>query len=721
MAATEGTDVYRLVAERDATAATQDGLDLWERLDKLSDPSAFRPELAPDIELKDFHTRWGNDYVMIGNTRRFLYYQLEPEEGELVRMMDGTRTVKELVVERFQQSGDLELANVAGLVRQLEEGDFFTRRFVDVDAIVDRALHPAPTAKRKARQFVRTLSVDWTGAERWIRWMYDHGLKWFFRRGAVAFTSILSLLGIVAFVAVVRRGGFSLTGGSLATGFVGLLLLEYLMVFVHELGHALVLVRFDRRIKSVGFLIYFGSPSFFVESSDGLMLDRHQSIMQSLAGPYAQLIVGAVASFVALAFPDWFLSETLYRFATLNYFVLLMNLIPLLELDGYYVLSDVLQVPDLRERSLRFMRYDLWHKLWHREHFTASQLGLGAYSILGFAFTVFSFYTAYFYWTAVFGGFVSRLWNGGAETRILLLVLALFLLGPIIRGLVKALRSVGRQVRALWQRLRFRVETRWRVEAAKLIDTLPMFDDVPEDVLSDLAGRVGLRSLTAGQPVFRQGDRPDAFYVIRRGALHVVEEDPDTGGSRVLRVLGPGGSFGELGLVNGAPRAATVRAITDAQVFAIDKGTFDRLLIDMLHVPEFGPTLQAAVELRELRCFAHLSGSELAELVERGEWVAAASGDTIIRQGEIGDSFYALVSGQVDVVRDGLFEKRLGPGAYFGEIALLLDVPRTASIVARTPVRMFRIDRAGFDRLVAGAFSRGTLDPSISITETLTH
>src|SRR5438094_136835 len=139
------------------------------------------------------------------------------------------------------------------------------------------------------------------------------------------------------------------------------------MVFVHELGHALVLTHNGRRVKSAGFMIYFGSPAFFVDSSDSLMMGRRQEILSSFAGPYAQLIVGAVSCLVALAFPGWILSETLYRFAVLNYFVVFMNLIPLLELDGYFILSDAIEVPDLRPRSLAFIQRDMWHKLRIRE------------------------------------------------------------------------------------------------------------------------------------------------------------------------------------------------------------------------------------------------------------------------------------------------------------------------------------------------------------------
>ena len=74
-----------------------------------------------------------------------------------------------------------------------------------------------------------------------------------------------------------------------------------------------------------------------------------------------------------------------------------------------------------------------------------------------------------------------------------------------------------------------------------------------------------------------------------------------------------------------------------------------------------------------------------------GAWTNVAPGEVIVEQGEVGDAFYAIRSGQVEVVADGTIVRTLGPGSYFGEVALLLDVPRTASVVAKTPVRAYRL------------------------------
>jgi CRP-like cAMP-binding protein/Zn-dependent protease len=711
-----------IAEEPEAEGAEEDGRGgLWDRLAELIDPAQFRPKLAPDVELKEFKLRWGNDYAMIANPRDLLHFRLTPTEAALVKLMDGTRTVKEIVLERLKESGDLELSGVADLVRELKVGNFLEQPFIDVEGYVQRAMNPITVRRQKAREFAKTLSVDWKNADRMVKWLYDHGLKWFFTKWAQVFSLAVTVGGIAAFVSLVQSKRFSLTGESLALGFLILLVLSYFSTFLHELGHAVVLTHYGRRVKSAGFMIYFGSPAFFVEASDGLMLERKQRMLQSFAGPYAEFLSAGITSIAAWAFPDAAITETLYKFSVLSYVVLFMNLVPLLELDGYWIFSDLIQVPDLRPQSISFVRHDFWHKLRARAKLSKQEWGLAAYGTAGVVFSIFSFYTAFFWWREIFGSLIARLWHGGLVTRLLLVALILAVIGPVVRGAINFVRALGRRLRALWSRIRFRLERTWRVEAATLIDALPIFDDVPEEALNELAGRVRLGTFARGQPVIRQGERAAAFYVVRRGTLQVVEENPETGNERVLRVLGRGESFGELGLTEAAPRSATVRALEEAEVFEIDKGTFDRLLADMVTVPKFAPTLQAAAELRELPCFAHLEPDELGELLQRGEWINLSPGEAVFEQGEAGDAFYAIRRGQVDVVQDGELQRTLGPGSFFGEIALLLDVARTATVVARTPVRAYRLDREGFDRLVRDSFKRGTLNPYISPDRTWQH
>jgi CRP-like cAMP-binding protein/Zn-dependent protease len=717
---TEAAGLWGRVEVRSRSApAERDGRGVWGLIREQIDPTEYRPRLAPDVEIKEFKLRWGNDYVMLANPRDLIHYRLEPEELETVRLMDGTRTVQEIVVDRFRESGDLELEGVADLVRELRTGGFLTSPFVDT---YERVRHgPRATLGTRLRAFATTLRVEWSGADRFFRWLYDHGLRFFFRPSVALVGLGLTILGMASFVSLVRSGRFSLSTHSLALEFVILGTLNYFLTFVHETGHALATIHHRRRIKAAGFQIYYGSPAWFIDASDALMSDRGGRIIQSAAGPFAELLVAGIASITAWAFPDALLSVTLYKFAVLNYFVAFMNLVPLLELDGYYILADLIQVPDLRPRSLAFVRYDLWHKLRARERLSIQEVGLGLYGILGVLFAVFALYTSYFFWRRIFGELIIRMWEGGIPTRALLLVLALLVAGPLFRGAVSLARTLLRRLRAIAREVRFRFERSWRVEAAGLIDALPLFEDVPVDVLNDLAGRVTLRAYGAGQPVVRQGDRADAFFVVRSGTLQAVEEDPDTGNERVLQTMARGASFGELGLLENAPRAATVRAVEESEVFVIDKGTFDQLLADMAEVPEFAPTLQAAAELRSLRPFATMGADQLAEVLAKGEWITVPPGEALFEQGDVGDAFYVLRSGQVEVIQDGNLLRTLGPGSFFGEIALLHDVPRTATVRARTPARAFRLERDGFTALVRDAFRAGTLRPHALIERSQEH
>jgi CRP-like cAMP-binding protein len=82
--------------------------------------------------------------------------------------------------------------------------------------------------------------------------------------------------------------------------------------------------------------------------------------------------------------------------------------------------------------------------------------------------------------------------------------------------------------------------------------------------------------------------------------------------------------------------------------------------------------------------------------------VKAPKGEEIVRRGDHGDRFYVVDVGEVDVLLDGQPPRREGPGSYFGEIALLRDVPRTATVRAATDVELYALERDDFVTAVSG-------------------
>jgi CRP-like cAMP-binding protein len=119
--------------------------------------------------------------------------------------------------------------------------------------------------------------------------------------------------------------------------------------------------------------------------------------------------------------------------------------------------------------------------------------------------------------------------------------------------------------------------------------------------------------------------------------------------------------------------------------------------------------------LRALAIFAPLAAPALEGLARSLEPVELAPGTAAVREGEAGDRFYLVVEGELDVSVRGERVSGLGRGDCFGEIALLRDVPRTATVTARTAVRLDALDKAAFLSAVMG------YDPSARAAEQLVH
>jgi CRP-like cAMP-binding protein len=111
-------------------------------------------------------------------------------------------------------------------------------------------------------------------------------------------------------------------------------------------------------------------------------------------------------------------------------------------------------------------------------------------------------------------------------------------------------------------------------------------------------------------------------------------------------------------------------------------------------------------ELARIELLAGLPGETLAKLAKAMERQEVAPGSAIVREGESGDRFYVVFAGMLSVANSAMGTRGiLRPGDYFGEVALAMDVPRTATVSAISPAVVASCDRATFDELLRPLFA----------------
>jgi CRP-like cAMP-binding protein len=244
------------------------------------------------------------------------------------------------------------------------------------------------------------------------------------------------------------------------------------------------------------------------------------------------------------------------------------------------------------------------------------------------------------------------------------------------------------------------------VEDAPSLDALPnipLFSDLPRDAFIELFERCPLRRFNEGERVIEQGTQGDAFYVICEGKVRVLREEG--GAQKQLAVLEGGTFFGEMALLSGAPRLASVEsAAEDTQLLEISATVLSEL---SGRYPQVARALKKFCRERLLsnvmsnsRLFSALGRKDRRELIERFRARDVRRSEVIIRDGERTDGLYVVLSGEVEVHKQNQLLTRLKEGDLFGEISLLQKTPATATVTASRHTTILRLPREDFDRLI---------------------
>jgi CRP-like cAMP-binding protein len=215
---------------------------------------------------------------------------------------------------------------------------------------------------------------------------------------------------------------------------------------------------------------------------------------------------------------------------------------------------------------------------------------------------------------------------------------------------------------------------------------LPVFATLQPDSLHELIQRSRVVKLAAGEALFHQGDASTSLYIVVDGAVTPIAEGR---ARRKLAVIESGDFVGEIGLVTHQPRNATVAALVDSRLLAIDRGVLFPMMRKERSLARtvLRPLRERMID-RQIRtnlffeAFAH---AERGAIARQFRLLEVADGTRVVTAGEPPAGLFVVLAGSFEECRPGSEQalRRLGIGDIFGANALLEDKPAECHVIAR--------------------------------------
>mmetsp|Transcript_79938 Transcript_79938/g.185642 ORF Transcript_79938/g.185642 Transcript_79938/m.185642 type:complete len:280 (+) Transcript_79938:475-1314(+) len=210
---------------------------------------------------------------------------------------------------------------------------------------------------------------------------------------------------------------------------------------------------------------------------------------------------------------------------------------------------------------------------------------------------------------------------------------------------------------------------------------------------NDLSIVIGAMKEVVVEPtnrVINQGDNGDFLFVIESGTLDCIK------GEQVVKTCQIGDVFGELALLYNCPRAASVDAKEKSILWQLDRDTFNHI------VKEAAQKKRARYDtfLSKVPLLAQMDDYERSQLADALKSESYSDGQVIVSQGEVGQKFYIIEEGSATATKGGVQVMSYGVGDYFGELALIRNQPRAATVTCKGDARLLSLDSSSFKRLL---------------------
>ncbi len=258
---------------------------------------------------------------------------------------------------------------------------------------------------------------------------------------------------------------------------------------------------------------------------------------------------------------------------------------------------------------------------------------------------------------------------------------------------------------------------------------MPLFCELEEDSFVETVKRLRYQRVAPGAQLLIEGKPGDTLLIVASGHVTVSK------GGAELAKLGPGSVIGEMALITGAPRSATVTAAEEVEIFELSRADVTALAKQKPAIAEelveYCRKRLIGNLVRTSPLFTKFDESTRYLLVDRFQRRGYRAGDAIIKQGKTGEGLFVLATGEVEVsvagdTGDAVVVASLRPGDVFGEISLLKHQPTNATVRAREGVGALFLPRDEFQAVLDGhpevrAFLEGLSDDRIKASAAAAH
>ena len=444
-------------------------------------PPKLRSDLVVSPSVVDGATVYTVKDPLLGN-----YYRLREPEFWLINQFDG-RTSPEALAEAFRARFQLNISaeDVAQFAAAMDRLLFLENNRAD------QAVSRLGCQAGQSRSFVARLLYLKVRGFRPGRFLDRltaayrpfHRLFWFILQAAFI------LLGL--WLLADNAASFEIDLAQLwhVRALVLLVISLFVLVSLHEFAHAVVCRMYGGEVREIGFLLLYFQPCFYCDLSDAwLFSKKSQRVAVTLAGPYAQLLLLAGSVILwRLTVAGSFINDLAWMLTSVNWLIYLFNFNPLIKLDGYYLLSDWLDIPNLRQKAFGWLGNVIKRRLlgWDIEPVAVTGRERTVFIAYGLLALIYSaLLLGYLFWVAA-SFILERL---GPTGLILFLAALALILSRTLKQLIIGVAAHIAQMRKL-------IQKPWRLAAYVLLLVLLVVVLVAVPVPRRVSGDVTVRPI----------------------------------------------------------------------------------------------------------------------------------------------------------------------------------------------------------------------------------